>query len=121
MKKNEPANKRNTDWYGWKPDMPDPRDFVFKAKPKTLKALPKKVDLRSKCPKIYNQGQLGSCTANSIAALIQFSLGQQDPECMFMPSRLFIYYNERVIEGTVSIDNGAEIRNGIKSVYKQGV
>ena len=39
----------------------------------------------------------------------------------FMPSRLFIYYNERVIEGTVDTDSGAQIRDGIKSVAKQGV
>jgi C1A family cysteine protease len=39
----------------------------------------------------------------------------------FMPSRLFIYYNERKIEGTVKSDEGANIRDGFKSVNKQGV
>ena len=39
----------------------------------------------------------------------------------FNPSRLFIYYNERVIEHTVSTDSGAMIRDGIKSVAKSGV
>jgi hypothetical protein len=34
---------------------------------------------------------------------------------------LFVYYNERVIEGTVDEDNGAFIRDGIKSLAKQGV
>src|SRR5204862_6370232 len=38
----------------------------------------------------------------------------------FTPSRLFIYYNERDIEGSVDSDNGAEIRDGVKSVAKQG-
>jgi C1A family cysteine protease len=38
-----------------------------------------------------------------------------------VPSRLFIYYNERVIEGTVSSDSGAQIRDGIKTVASQGV
>jgi C1A family cysteine protease len=38
----------------------------------------------------------------------------------FVPSRLFIYYNERVMEGTVNSDSGAQIRDGIKSVGKQG-
>ena len=33
-----------------------------------------------------------------------------------MPSRLFIYYNERAMEGTVDTDSGAMIRDGIKSV-----
>lgn len=39
----------------------------------------------------------------------------------FVPSRLFIYYNERVMENTVNEDAGAMIRDGIKSVAKQGV
>jgi len=39
----------------------------------------------------------------------------------FVPSRLFIYYNERVIEGTEDQDAGAMIRDGIKSIAKQGV
>jgi C1A family cysteine protease len=38
----------------------------------------------------------------------------------FTPSRLFIYYNERVMEGTVSSDAGASIRDGIKSVASIG-
>ena len=39
---------------------------------------------------------------------------------IFIPSRLFIYYNERVIEGTVNTDAGAMLRDGIKTVAKQG-
>jgi C1A family cysteine protease len=114
-------NKRNITWYGWKPDLPDHRDLGFKAQRKTLQQLPKKVDLRNGCPPVYDQGQLGSCTGNSIAAAIEFGLKKQNASYDFTPSRLFIYYNERVIEGTINIDNGAEIRNGIKSVNQQGV
>jgi hypothetical protein len=36
-------------------------------------------------------------------------------------SRLFLYYNERVMEGTVRYDSGAMIRDGIKSMAKSGV
>jgi C1A family cysteine protease len=39
---------------------------------------------------------------------------------VFTPSRLFIYYNERVMEGTVGKDSGGQIRDGIKSIAKQG-
>lgn len=39
----------------------------------------------------------------------------------FTPSRLFIYFNERVVDGTIETDSGARIRDGIKSVAKQGV
>ena len=59
-------------------------------------------------------------TGNAIAAAIEFDLLKQKlPD--FMPSRLFIYYNEREIEGTINEDSGAMIRDGIKSVNKQGV
>jgi C1A family cysteine protease len=39
----------------------------------------------------------------------------------FVPSRLFIYYNERVIEGTVDSDSGAQLRDGVKAVAKLGI
>ena len=120
LKKNK-IEKRNLSWYGWRPDLPDFRDLIFKPLGKTLKALPASVDLTKFCPPVYDQGQLGSCTANAIGGAIEFGLKKENPKYDFMPSRLFIYYNERVIEGTVNIDNGAEIRNGIKSVNKQGV
>ena len=83
-------------------------------------ALPRSVDLRPGCPQVYDQGQLGSCTANAIAAALQFNQIKQAVADVFAPSRLFIYYNERVIEGTVDEDAGAMIRDGMKSVAKQG-
>jgi C1A family cysteine protease len=107
--------------YGWVPDLPDARDHLSAAPPRYLTDLPTTLDLRDQCPKeIYDQGQLGSCTANAIGAAFEFLLLKQ-PDADFMPSRLFIYYNERVIEGTVDTDSGAMIRDGIKTVSKQGV
>ena len=52
---------------------------------------------------------------------MQFDREKQKLTPDFVPSRLFIYYNERVIEGTVDTDSGAQIRDGIKVVAKQGV
>jgi len=68
-----------------------------------------------------DQGSLGSCTANSIAFAYTFDEIKQGNAEVFLPSRLFIYYNERMIEGTVSTDSGAEIRDGIKSINQYGV
>ena len=102
--------------YGWIPDLPDHRDLLYSAPVTHLRALPTSVDLRSKCPPVYDQGQLGSCTANAIGAAIEFTESPQ-----VMPSRLFIYYNEREIEGAVDRDSGAQIRDGVKSVATQGV
>src|SRR5438552_496218 len=108
-------------WYGWQPDLPDHRDLKFAAAPSLLRKLPAKVDLRKQCPPVYDQGQLGSCTANAIGAAFEFEQMKQNYGTGFTPSRLFIYYNERVMEHTVDMDSGAQIRDGIKSVNNQGV
>lgn len=106
--------------FGWIPDLPDHRDYLYAAPIETLQVLPPSVDLRSACPPVYDQGELGSCTANAIAAAIEFDQMKQHLAQVFVPSRLFIYYNERVMEGTVDSDSGAMIRDGIKSVATQG-
>ncbi len=113
-------NQPQPGYYGWQPDLPDHRDQPFSAPLLKLGPLPAKVDLRRKCPPVYNQGQIGSCTANAIAAAIEFDLKKQNkPD--FLPSRLFIYYNERAMEHSVATDSGAQIRDGVKSVNKLGV
>jgi C1A family cysteine protease len=105
--------------YGWVPDLPDARDFQFAVAPEVAKELPPKVDLRDQCPDVYDQGQLGSCTANAIAAAVEFDQRKQKDQ-EFLPSRLFIYYCEREIENTINSDSGAQIRDGIKSVNAIG-
>ena len=104
--------------YGWRPDSPDMRDYLMAVEP--VKALPRKVSLRAQMPPVYDQGQLGSCTANSIGAILEFNELKQAETDAATPSRLFIYYNERAMEGTISQDSGAEIRDGIKSVAQLG-
>lgn len=111
------ANKR---YYGWQPDVPDHRDHLYAAPVVHIAKLPVKADLRGKCPPVYDQGQLGSCTANAIGAAIQFERRKQELKPDFVPSRLFIYYNERVMEHTANSDSGAQIRDGIKSIASQG-
>ena len=104
--------------YGWKRQLRDDRDLLYKVNHSV--PLPKSVDLRAKCPPVYNQGQLGSCTANAIAGAIEFDFLKQ-AHTDYTPSRLFIYYNERLMEGTISEDAGAALRDGIKTVNKYGV
>lgn len=81
--------------------------------------LPSKHDLRDMCPEIYNQGQLGSCTANALAGSIEYNL-LREKVSDFIPSCLFIYYNEREMMGTVDEDSGATLSIGIHSIMKQG-
>ncbi len=106
--------------YGWIPDIPDNRDHMYAAPLAVLAVLPPKVDLRPKCPPVLNQGSLGSCTANAIGNAHRFDQMKEKASSQFLPSRLFIYYNERAMEGTIGSDSGAMIRDGIKSVAKKG-
>src|SRR5215475_14032113 len=63
--------------YGWNRDLPDGRDFMYGAPPEVVRKLPESVDLRPDCPPVYDQGQLGSCTANAIGAALQFDQMKQ--------------------------------------------
>lgn len=110
--------------FGWKPDLPDHRDLSYKKHRLKIEKpvkLPKKVDLRisGNEPPIHDQGDLGSCTSFSIGSAIEFDRIKQKIK-YFVPSHLFIYYNEREIENSVHEDAGAEIRDGIKSIASTG-
>ena len=107
--------------YGWKPDLPDQRDFRLEFSRRDFRRLPPTVDLTPLCPPVYQQGQIGSCTSNSICFAHQFDQMKQKAPYVGMPSRLFHYYNERAMEGTTSTDSGASIRDGMKTINSQGV
>lgn len=106
--------------FGWVRDNPDDRDHHFAPPPEILKNLPGKTDLRPRFPAVYNQLQINSCTANAIAAAMEFDEIRQGAKETHTPSRLFIYYNERALEGMVGKDKGACIRDGIKVIGRQG-
>jgi C1A family cysteine protease len=112
--------ERKIQRYGWIPQLPDLRDAQLKIDAVT--SLPKSIDLSTtpNMPPIYDQGQLGSCTGNAISGAVDYEnhklVGQ-----FLTPSRLWVYYQERVIEGTVSQDSGGQIRDGVKAVAKLGV
>jgi len=116
------AKKSGHGHYGWAPDLPDHRDRMYAAPAPIVMKLPPKKDISAGFPAVYDQGQLGSCTGNAISAAFEFDrLKQHIGAKTWIPSRLFIYYNERAMEGTIDSDAGAQIRDGIKSIAKQGV
>jgi C1A family cysteine protease len=118
--KRSSTTTRPASWYGWIPDLPDQRDHAYAMVHAVPKKLPAKVDLRAKCPPVENQGQLGSCTANALVGALEF-LELKEKHPLVDLSRLFVYYNERVIEHSVKQDAGAMLRDGIKTLAKQGV
>jgi C1A family cysteine protease len=105
--------------YSWIPDVPDQRDFIYAAVMRRLRTLPSKVDLRQACSPVEDQSRLGSCTANALVGLLEF-IDRKDGNLYIDQSRLFVYYNERLIEHRVKEDSGAMIRDGIKSLKKYG-
>lgn len=119
----------------WCPDIPDFRDFKYALHrlkvSQTPIVLPSKMDLRPFCSPVFDQGDYGSCTSQSLAGHLEFlelkeirentpAPEEFDVNSFTLFSRLFIYYNEREIENTVNQDAGAQIRDGIKSLVQWG-
>lgn len=114
--------------YGWKRDLPDFRDHAHAPKLAAAAPLPRQHDESTLFPVAYDQGDLGSCTANAGAALVQRLRRKQSQGTIlselnsWTPSRLAIYYQERAIDPycLVSEDSGATIRDCAKVLSKYG-
>lgn len=100
--------------YNWRKDKPDSRDYIYKG----VRVDQAVVDLRPYMTAVEDQGRLGSCTGQAVAGAIEY-LNKRSGAITDV-SRLFIYYYERLIEGTVNTDSGAYIRDGIKAVSHYG-
>jgi len=107
-------------WYGWLPDRPDHRDQLYATIARPPRRLPPSVDLHAQCSGVENQGALCSCTANALVGNLEF-LEKKAGVTVTDLSRLFVYYNERALEGTANEDSGAFLRDGIKTLVKKGV
>jgi C1A family cysteine protease len=99
----------------------DQRDFKFHLKFNLRLDLPPQIDLRETTfvPDILDQGELGSCAANAASNALRFCLKKQRA-IDFQPSRLYIYFFCRLIENTVDIDSGCEIRDVLKAIQTYG-
>jgi C1A family cysteine protease len=76
-------------------------------------------DLRSEFPPVFDQGQLGSCTANAAAGLIDYFERKANGDYVD-PSRLFIYKVTRDLDGSTG-DTGAYLRTTMKALKLFGV
>jgi C1A family cysteine protease len=106
--------------YGYVQDAPDARDFAYTAVRAPQAPLPPAIDLRHLCSPVRDQGALGSCTGFAIAVGMREFLENKAGVKFVKLSPLFIYYQERVIEGTVNEDAGAMPRDGMKVLAKMG-
>ena len=107
--------------YNYRPDIPDHNDYRFSnIRQFETSALPRHYSIFKHAPPVVDQGNLGSCTANAIASCVYYDLKQSAALEDFQPSRLFIYYQERFLQGTVDSDSGASVRIGMKACHNYG-
>lgn len=104
--------------YDYRPDLPDKRDHYFQYSPSTV--LPDKMDLHQEMSRVEDQGELGSCTANAWVGAIEYLDKVKDGHYRNW-SRLYLYYNERALNGDENQDAGANIRDGAKALAKLGI
>jgi len=109
--------------FNYKKQPDDDRDLYFHIESPQFNSisLPYKYDLRddNKLPPILTQGDLGSCTANASSNALRYCLIKEN-ENVFQPSRLYIYYFSRLIEGTEDEDSGCCIRSVMKALKNYG-
>lgn len=107
--------------FGWIRQKKDNRDFksaIHLTTPENI-ILPNIFLLETN--KIYNQGELGSCTANMGCLMSLYETREKNIKTKFDPSRLFLYYNTRVLMGTIGEDSGADIRQVFKAINEYGI
>jgi Cysteine protease len=103
--------RRKLNFQGVKPSLSINRS----RKPKTAES----ASLKDTWPKIYNQLSIGSCTANAFCACFKYLC----PDKTFEPSRLYVYYKERLLENPNGpiYDSGAWVVDGYSWVSKNGL
>jgi C1A family cysteine protease len=101
---------------------PDYRDFRYAAPSRILAELPDNIDLwpRLATPRVFDQGQLGSCTANAANAVVQYVEHKANDPDWDRLSRLYTYWYSREKIGTTDSDSGAEIRDAFKVLAERG-
>jgi len=107
--------------FGWKRDLPDIHDLRLVEPLALLEGpLPRYVNLIPEMPPIWKQRGLGACTAHAGPAVWCHMRKQQNLPGL-MPARLFVYYCERELEGTIDHDSGASIRDCFRVMADKGV
>ena len=85
----------------------------------TFDQIPDVIDLRAHASPVYDQGNIGSCTANALVSVVEY-LEHQAGGTFTSLSRLFLYWQERFKEGDVADDNGAQICDGVSVLANLG-
>jgi len=124
-------NGEKTKGMGWRPELPDLRDYTFQTKEVAdilgplklskvaVSTLPSSVDLKKWFPPIEDQGDLGSCTANAGVGVFEYFERRAFGEHIDA-SKLFLYKVTRDLMQE-SGDTGAYIRTTMGAMVLFGV
>lgn len=77
------------------------------------------LDLRQWCSPVENQRELGSCVGNSVVGALEFLQGRDGLPRRDL-SRLFVYYNSRLMHRAQDVDGGTFIRLAIGTLSSLG-
>jgi hypothetical protein len=130
----ERAGGRRIVGMGWRPDIPDNRDWgidaekvrsgwealkwqpSFYAAPKLPETFIDNIDY---CPPVEDQGNLGSCTAQAVVGMMEYMMRRSGREHVD-GSRLFLYKVTRKLLGWTG-DTGAYLRTTLQAAAVFGV
>jgi C1A family cysteine protease len=86
-----------------------------KAKPQRIRQglRPAKMDLRADQAPVYDQGQLGACTAFAMSKGLREHMQRKNGERQVALSALFGYYETRARLGSINEDSGGTITDGM--------
>ena len=109
-------------------DSHDPKDLIKQYNVQDVPSPDEQplVDLRKYIDHVYDQGKLGSTTANAVCAAYKLLLKKQAETTNSSfdnveYSRLFLYYNSRCFVGNTGEDTGAPLRDALKVIHGLGV
>lgn len=91
---------------------PDYRDHIYKTGQTNLRPT---VDLREWASPVQDQLNLNSCSAVAVTDAYELSVNRLYPNMSTELSKLFIYYNSRLLEGIEKIDDGTTLRSTLKA------
>ena len=104
---------------GYRPETQQTSDKHYQVDRDRVGRLPKKIDLRPFMTAVENQGDSNSCTANAMAGAYEYLDNRLNSNAVDV-SRLFIYYNARLLDGDVDKDQGTYLSSCITVLKKYG-
>jgi hypothetical protein len=109
---------------GWTPDLPyhKHKKYTDIADPSMLDHPKPTADLSGLFPEVVNQEGLNCCTACACTGAYEYEIGLAQAHIVSARfSFIFVYYNQRVLQGSLHCNLGASIGDGLYTLSHRGV